>query len=133
MLLNLVFIVRINSEDQYYNLENADIFDDTRSGTGTTLKILGLQSEYWNARVLYEQDMTVQCHYSGHCNNCDRYLGQSWLVSQDVTHLVLVENWQDYKDRNPLSQRGIIYDNAIPYNCCSMLILYRGLSFYSTV
>ena len=30
MLLNLVFIVRINSEDQYYNLENADIFDDTR-------------------------------------------------------------------------------------------------------
>ena len=42
MLLNLVFIVRINCKAQYYNLENADIFDDTRSGTGTTLKILGL-------------------------------------------------------------------------------------------
>ena len=43
MLLNLVFIVRINSKAQYYNLENADIFDATRSGTGTTLKILGLE------------------------------------------------------------------------------------------
>ena len=73
--------------------------------------------------MLYEQDMTVQCHYNGHCIYCDRYLGQSCLASQNVTNFVLVENWQDYKDRNLLSQRGIIYDNAIPTTAvlCSSL------------
>ena len=125
MPLNLVFIVRINCPAQYYNLENTDIL--MTHGTGTTLNILGPQLAYWNGRVLSGHGMTDQFNVTIVVIVIiviDRYLGQSCLVSQDVTHFVLVENWQDYKDRNLLSQRRIIYDNVIPYNCCSMLILY---------